>query len=799
MDNLPIKTFCLLFILFFFKTSVCQVIAGQVVSKNGKPLAFATIKFGKTQNGIVADLDGRFTLNTKGIDFLEISYLNYQSRQVYLTGSNPLIIELLSVPSNLQAVVVKSSTGNKLKRILNNAIENRDRHNPDKYDWYQCKVYYKMTVDVVLPDSVLKKDTSSDLRRYSTMMESQHLMVTETYSRRTWQRPASLQEDVIASRISGLKKAAFANLVTNVLPFHAYNNFIYLNGRDFKNPLSNGLFQNFSFSLHDELLQGADTVWVIHFTPKKNETELSGTLYINSDGFALEHLLAHAVDTILKRDIGIEQQYSKQSGRWFPEKLNYIFKIQPGSGGIPVCMKGSSLLDSVSYDKQPAFHFDKAHTTRLLSNATETKDSSWKLVRPRPLQPREARTYVFMDSIGNARNFDKYVGLGSKLTDGKFSVGKYFDLNLSRLFVHNNYEKNRIGWGMQTNDAVFKKLSIGGWVGYGLGDKKWKYGGFAECYLDEFKEFRLSAAYSNDISDPGRLQVNKEVDQNFLRAFLLSRVDQVKTWSASVSKKMGYLTAEAKITQQKIVPQYAYGITYDSKAYQRFNIHEASLNLRYAYGETTSPVFGRYYTTGSRYPTVYGRLVIGKINDPAVNYVQAVGAIKWQKNINRFGLERFQITGAVSFLDKTLPISKLFAGNGFAGKGNSFYVFGGMQTISPYEYYSDRFVNFYWMHDFTFRFYHTKISKSWSSAPRPSIGYNVLWGSMKNKNQHQFVAFKVPDKPYHECGVMINGLLRLNFLGIGYASVNSGYFYHFASLPNSVNIGRWVVGLGMDL
>ena len=145
-------------------------------------------------------------------------------------------------------------------------------------------------------------------------------------------------------------------------------------------------------------------------------------------------------------------------------------------------------------------------------------------------------------------------------------------------------------------------------------------------------------------------------------------------------------------------------------------------------------------------------------------------------------------------------MSKLFAGNGFVADKNAYYFFGGMQTIKPYEFYTDRFVNFYWMHDFPFRFYTLKVTpRGISSAPSLSVGYNLLWGNLAKQEVHQKVIFQVPDKPYHETGLLMNSLLKFNFMNMGYGALNIGYFYHWAPTFDVLKNGRFVFGFSMEL
>jgi hypothetical protein len=793
-----VRTVLLFAFLLCHFYSHAQKISGQVVDTAGKPLPFATIKFAGTREGMIADLDGKFTINKPSLEFIEVSYLNYETRRVSMpSNSHPLLITLQPAPAKMEGVVVRT-TSNKLKRILNTAVANRWMHNPDKYDWYQCHMYYKMIVDFDMSEFVLEKDTSKDASGFKKMQEEQHVMITETFSKRTWQKPASLQEEVLASRMSGFKKPLFSGLVTDVLPFHAYTDFINLNGREYNSPLSKGLYQRFTFKLSDEILQGKDTMWVINFDPKQIQTDLGGTVYIHSNGFAIAHIIAHTKDTAVKRYMGIEQEYMLQDGKWFPRQLNYIVKLAFGPEGSGLNLLGHSVIDSITFVKEEGFHFDRAHTVKLAPRSGETTDTAWSKIRPVQLDRKEARTYVFMDSTFKKHKVENLAIYAEKLVDGKFPLGM-FDVNLNRIYAYNPYEGNRLGWGMQTNEKLARWMSVGGWAGYGTGDKNLKYGGFAEVYLDQYKEAMIKGAYYNDLRDPGRLQIHKEIDNNDLRMFLMNRVDKVEGWTVSVQKRFGFLTAELTGTREDIMPQYNYVWNHDSKQDNAFTANEGSLKLRYAFGETTAPIFGKYYSTGSKYPVVYAKITRGNIQNANIDYTQAVAAISWQKNINRVGKERFLLLGGITSANDRLPLSKLFAGNGFATTATALYTFGGMQTMLPYQYYSDRFINFYWYHEFNKPFFHAKLTKGFSTAPTLGLGYNGLYGTMAHPEIHEQVSFAVPNNGYHEAGVMLNNVLRLRLLGMWYLTFNAGYYRHLNPTADQSNSGRFVYSIGFQL
>jgi hypothetical protein len=810
---LAITRYILLILSLIPALAVAQsAITGHIFSAASKePVPFATIKFAESGRGVVADLNGRYEIPAEiadNIKWVEISALGYKS----LKKDIPQVTyDFFLQPSNndLSEIVVKPHY-EKIRRILNNAMANKDHNNPDKYDWHRCHVYYKMTADVSFPDSLTADSSLSKKRR--DFFDGRHLLMSETYSIRTWQKPQKLQEDVIASRLSGFKHPLFSSLVTDVLPFHAYNDYIALNNNDYHNPISAGSWKHYSFSLADELIEDGDTVWVLSFLPRgANANELKGSVYINSNGYALSRIIAGSHDTMRKLHIRLEQEYEKHTttdGRnWFPRHLNYIIDWDLKSDGkvVNVFMKGNSNIDSVTWDEDKDFKFDKSHTIRLSDNIAEITDSTWRIMRPTALNTKESNTYKTMDSIGKVIHLDNAVRLFARLPEGRLSVHT-IDIDLLRLFSYNRYENVRLGAGLQTNEKLLKWASVGGWAGYGFGDKQWKYGVFTEAYLDRYKEFAIRAGYTDDIYDPGRVQINSDLDKNYLRSYLLSRVDRVRTWSVSVKKKIGYLNLELSGTKQDISPQYQYSLQYDSKASSSFSATEASLCLRYAFAERTAPFFGQYYGTGSRYPTFYSKITYGNLqyeNGDQTAYAQAIGAALWHKHINRVGNEHLLLEAGIAHSQNDLPLSKLFAGNGFRYSGKNaldqaIYAFGGMLTMYPYGYYSNRFINFFFRHDADWKLYRLSPGRTISSAPYMCVQYNMLYGKLNNRSAHHSVSFDVPDNAYHEAGLLLNNILRLN-ANIYYLTFNAAYFYHITPTADFSKNNRFVYGISFEI
>lgn len=87
-------------------TSVAQsghVVKGVVEDANG-PLIGATVKVVGTSNGTITDMDGRFTINCKPGDMLEVSYIGYSPKQ--MKAQDGMTIRLDEDKTMLDEVVV---------------------------------------------------------------------------------------------------------------------------------------------------------------------------------------------------------------------------------------------------------------------------------------------------------------------------------------------------------------------------------------------------------------------------------------------------------------------------------------------------------------------------------------------------------------------------------------------------------------------------------------------------------------------------------------------------------------------
>lgn len=81
-------------------------LTGTILDGMGEPVIGANVLVKGTTNGVVTDLDGKFILQVKPNDILQISYIGYNSQEVAVKGQHTLHITLKEDVESLDEVVV---------------------------------------------------------------------------------------------------------------------------------------------------------------------------------------------------------------------------------------------------------------------------------------------------------------------------------------------------------------------------------------------------------------------------------------------------------------------------------------------------------------------------------------------------------------------------------------------------------------------------------------------------------------------------------------------------------------------
>lgn len=800
----------LLSFFLLLSTVVCaqNVVKGVVFDAHtGQKLPFVNIVINQSRQGSTTDIDGKFEIQSaERIEFLQFSYVGYEPLQYYAAGQTKLEVGLIR--KNLMLTQVEVVAGeNPAHRIIRAAVANRDQNDPEKLSSFRYTAYNKFIVSLDTGenpldtiayrmvktksgnDSIILDSTSYEIGQF---FRKRDLFINESVSQRVFRSPDLSNEKVIASRTSGFKSPDFILLSSQLQSFSFYNDYIQILQTRYLNPISPGSTGRYYFQIEDTSYHGVDTVFIIAFKPRKgkNFSGMQGLLYINTRGYALEHVIARPADSLESMSISIRQQYKLIGGqKWFPDQLHTDIRLSTVNiNGIVPLAYGRSYLQDI--ELEPAINRREIglNGIEIEADAHQQSTEFWEKYRIDANEQRDQETYRFIDSLSAAENLERKMKFALALATGRIPIGP-IDLRLRDMISGNRYEGLRLGLSVATNDEFSRRFSVGVYGALGTRDKQGKYGANADLYFDRQKNWSLLISHKNDLEEAGgysfftqdasllsadserlwqffrqyfdRNQRENEVKLQFLNQRYLSGTVGFRTVAKVQTPWYRYRFLEENTTSS-LSPEEKTALLPNSFEYTEFKVQ-----LRYAFREKYVKLSSQQYGTGTNYPVVSINYNKG-LKALSGNYAYDRLAIKLEKKVTfrHFGFSAFQLSGGlVSGPD--LPLNLLLFARG-VGRTNGIYAPNTFQTIDANDFVHDRFLSLHWRHNFESLLFRTK-----KQAPQFALEHKMIVGRLNNGARHFFtepinVQIRSLEKGYFESGFTLSHIKILDqFWGIG--------------------------------
>ncbi len=810
----------MLFLLLFpaFFTVEAQTFKGKVVDADkGQSLPFVSILIKNTQVGTLTDIDGKFDITIPAgseASALQISYLGYTGQVLpfdAIKDPEKILIRLKSNGIELSTITVIAGE-NPAHRIIKKATKSRERNNPEKMHSFSYNSYNKFFVTADMSaniDSVSAEDTT--LNAIAKFFKKQHLFLMESITERRFLFPNNNKETVKASRVSGFKNSPFALMATQMQSFSFYDDFISVLDEKYLNPLSEGSTKKYFFLMEDTLYDKSDTVFVIAFKPKKNKNfnAMKGVLYINTNGYAVQNVIAEPDrpdDYTLS--IKVQQKYEFVEGKqWFPVQLNtdWVWKNATVSSKKDPTQKANMKAVSRSYIKDISLNpemkkrqFNEVEV-EVDKNADRQDEAFWDKYRNDTLDKRDKKTYHKIDSIGKAENLDRKILFVEALFNNRVPIGM-FDLNLDKILKGNQYEIIRLGAGLHTNQKFSKRICIGGYAGYGFGDKGWKYGGDLSLSLWKKKELSLAVSYENDLVESGGTRFFENTrtltTSELYRDVYVSMFDRIVKTQASLNMRaLKYFRLSFFANHQQRYGQTAFGfVANDGTTFLRdtFNFNEAGVQVKFLYKEKFLQTLRSKISMGSDFPMLF--VNIAKGFDQTIggqkgdfDYWKTEAKLEAVRTFKTIGTTRVQLVAGKIFGD--LPYTMLYNNKGsFLGKfgvsaSNTF------ETMGLNEFVCSEYGSVFINHNIG-RF--LKIRKKFN--PEFELVQNIGFGRLENPNSLFNQSVNSLEKGYFESGFRL-----LHLLKSGVSTFGIGAFYRYGPYQKQNDIDNLAVKLVLGI
>ena len=782
------KGFWALVFTLLFLDVPAQTIQGLLRDSNTKEaLAFVSVSIvGRNDKATMSNIHGQFEF--KDVDFpctLRLSYIGYQSQTLELTqasSAGKMVIELKPSSMQLREVLIRAGE-NPAHRIIRETWRRRAEHDPEALPFYSCSTYNKLVL-TGKPDTGFVAKTDEDranLKSADSLFGAQHLFMIESSNKR-YRLGGRVKEDVLGSKVSGMKEASFFMLALKFQPFTFYEPLINLSGIDYLNPISRNSEASYSFQLEDTLFNGKDTTYRISFRPKPGKVfdGLKGMLYISAPDYAISHVIADPISEGNPLKMNIRQQYKRNSeGVWFPEQiittLHFTTMNIPGYNTIG---ESETFIQDVDLKTSPPkSKFDEVEL-EVSSEASNRDTLFWSEVRIEELSAQEKETYRIIDSLFKAERIEPKMKAFEALVNGFIPI-RWFNLEFSRVMRFNNHEGFRLGAGGITNDKLSKHFGIGGFYAYGFKDKVSKYGAEGRYYLYKKKEVELRMSWSSDVAESGLTRFKNErrpLRNEQVRNILVSRMDAEEITSASIAfRAFHYLHSTVFVDQVHLRPTYGYQFS-ALPPETRFSWLETGVCFVYSFRQ-------KFFKTGNfkmitETPRPVYRLQIaqgkdlngGGSRDFTRIDLRVEHAFPWR----RFGKTFVQMQGGL--IQGTLPYAKLFNTRGNFQVDDQLRVSSSntFETVRMNEFVNDRYAALFLQHDLG-RLFQIKSFK-----PTFILVQNVLFGQLSEANRKAQSGILVQDarNGVFESGLVINTLVKIQTGGYGL-----GGFYRYG--PNS--------------
>ncbi len=774
--------FFLLLSGFFFSAAAEHVVRGRVVdATTEEPLAFVHLVIDDTRHGGLTDIDGFFHLSHDSpIEKLRLSYVGYLQKTYCINHKQDAhLITLQQQAIELQEVVVVPGE-NPAHRIIANAIAHRDQHKPENLSSFAYKAYNKFIFTGELSDQGIDPDTlasDTSLQYISEFLEQRHFFLMETVTERKFRAPNRSNENVLASRISGIQHPMFALLMSQMQSFSFYDDHIAILGERYLSPLAPGSLRRYAYHLEDTTYTGKDTVYVISYRPYqgRNFDGMKGVMYLSTREWALQSVIAEPAHGNEDARIRIQQNYEYvDDHQWFPVQLNTDFELF-GMPGLTIVGTGRTYLQDIRIAPPlqrrdfSAFHVEFSPETIV------EDDVFWDDFRPDALTMRERNTYHYLDSVADEHNLNRRVEWVETLFGGQLRTGP-FDVEANSLIRYNPHEGFRPGVAMQTNERLSRRFRLKGMVGYGFGDKTLKYGGGASVLLDRPSDLRIGYDYSYDTSERGGSEFLQRAGlfaPAVLRQFFVETMDLHETHQAWLQFRTfrNFLTLRpyASLEDVELLDNYRYLPGQDENAADvQSRFVEVGMQLRLAYGERMLYSPQRIMILAGNHPVIHFNVARGL--DGALEGEYAYWRIegRFQRSFRIRMLGRQQWTLQAGFFSGDAPWQKRFAAPA-SYRRFSVSTLNAFSTMRVDEFVSDRYLALFWHHHFENLLYRGE-----NFNPKFVLLTRIGIGDLRDREAHLHAPWGTMEKGFFESGVAI-----LDLVGSGFSSLGVEFSYRY--------------------
>ncbi len=704
-------------------------VSGKVTeARTGSPIPFANVIFTGTSEGGITDFEGNFTIKTlQSADSVEVRYIGYVRRAKVIKPGEEQVINF-QLEEDLLALgeVVVYSGENPAFEILRRVNKNKHNNDPRALEAYEYESYTKLEFDIDHIGERLKE--RKFMNRITQILDSAEqiagedgqpvmpVFFSEAISRFYYKKdPTFRHEEILKTKVHGIG-ITDGTLTSQVIgasfqQYNFYQNWLNIISKEFVSPIADGGRIYYDYDLIDSLWLEDDFCYRIDFTPKR-EQDLAfvGSMWITKEDYALKRIdatIPQSANLNFVDRLKIQEDLIKTAaGPWLPSKTRVVVDIIELTKNLPSIIAKFYVSNEdfiVNDPKSNKFYMNPVTFDDWEINRDE---GFWQENRHDSLTSTEVAVFKMIDTLKQVPIIKLGMDAGKFAFNGYHKMGK-IELGPYTTFIGNNdIEGWRPGIGMRTSINFSKDWVLGGHVGYGFDDERWKYRFYVERILNRKYWSTLRVEHQREIE---QVWVLSDDFEPFSFLYTLSRFGDlidpflIDTYSLRYQRQhFAGFNQEIQLKHEIYSPQFDFryytdpgtDIATDSV----FKTSEISLKTRYAkdeifvindndrlsMGTVRWPAFEFKYTYGFR-----------DVLQSSFEYHKFRFSFQKRQKMGILGISNIWLSSGLILGD--LPYPMLF---NTIGNETPFYVNFSYNLLDFFEFSSDRFAELRYRHSF---------------------------------------------------------------------------------------------------
>jgi hypothetical protein len=779
-------------------------VSGTIVDNTNLPIPFADVAFKGSNEGTVANEDGRFYLeSSKTYSVLIIASIGFSDKEISLekTVNYNLRIQLNEAESLKEVVIFTGKTSKKNNPaldILRKIWERKRKNGLSQFDQYQMEKYEKIEFDMNTIDSAFMKNKLFKGMEFVFDHVDTSRVTGKTYL------PIFINESLsdvygnnklnkVKEKLKANKNSGFSNnqqIMSFVKDLYSdydiYNNYLTFFDKSFTSPLSKTGIDVYNYVLKDSAYIGKKWCYNIVFYPRrKNELTFKGDFWVNDSSYAIKKInmaVTRSANINWVKDIYIEQEFDVQNDSIFLLTRDYMmsdFALNKKEESKGVYGKRTTLYDNHVFNNEKPAAFYREEVSFIDNEVYNKSEEYWRENRYEKLTKDELGVYKMLDTLKTVKKFQQIYNLVQILGSNYVQVGHFDYGPIFSSFGFNEVEGVRLRTGGRTYFGPNDTWRLQGYAAYGFNDNKFKYGLSGKWMVDKKRRIILSGGNRRDIEQIGAslTTTNDVLGRSFASSSVFSSGSNGKLTNINLTnvgveiEPVKNLTFQSGISYRTLeAASDAFSLDYytdTARTMTKSDVKQSEVNFQVEYTPNRKTIgygverdnvdspFSRFYLN-------YSHGFKGLLeSDFQYEKIQ----LYYKQPIIIGPLGRTNIIMEVGKTFGTIPLGLMSV---IPGNQTYFTIENTFSNLNFYEFVTDQYATLEWNHNFSGRLF-ARIPFMRKLNWREIIGVKGVYGTISDENRAinaSGLVYNAPEKVYWEYSAGIGNIfkvLRIDF------------------------------------